>query len=109
MQIVLTLRTYLVSDLQNPLVKIPIWQDTHIYETQISGETVLHKVYEVYVVYKQGPTGIEPRYCRKRMNLYMRYLLCQYSYLKLLGLILIMLMVIMFQMLIIAVVIQGIQ
>ena len=51
MQIVLTLRTYLVSDLQNPLVKIPIWQDTHIYETQISGETVLHKVYEVYVVY----------------------------------------------------------
>ena len=43
------------------------------------------------------------------MNLYMRYLLCQYSYLKLLGLIMIMLMVIMFQMLIIAVVIQGIQ
>ena len=59
MQIVLTLRTYLVSDLQNPLVKIPIWQDTHIYETQISAETVLHKVYEVYVVYKQGRTGIE--------------------------------------------------
>ena len=27
MQIVLTLRTYLVSDLQNPHVKIPIWQD----------------------------------------------------------------------------------
>ena len=60
MQIVLTLRTYLVSDLQNPLIKIPIWQDTHIYETQISGEIVLHKVYEDYVVYKQGPTGIEP-------------------------------------------------
>ena len=43
------------------------------------------------------------------MNLYMGYLLRQYNYLKLLGLILIMLMVIMFQMLIIAVVIQGIQ
>ena len=43
------------------------------------------------------------------MNLYMGYLLCQYNYLKLLGLILIMLMVIMFQMLIIAEVIQGIQ
>ena len=42
MQIVLTLKTYLVSDLQNPLIKITIWQDTHIYETQISGETVLH-------------------------------------------------------------------
>ena len=60
MQIVFTLKTYLVSDLQNPLIKIPIWQDTHIYETQISGEIVLHKVYEVYIVYKQGPAGIEP-------------------------------------------------
>ena len=60
MQIVLTLKTYFVSDLQNPLIKIPIWQDTHIYETQISGETVLHKVYEVYIVYKQGSAGIEP-------------------------------------------------
>ena len=59
MQIVLTLKTYLVSDLQNPLIKIPIWQDTHTYETQISGGTVLHKVYEVHVVYKQGHTGIE--------------------------------------------------
>ena len=60
MQIVLTLKIYLVSDLQNPFIKIPIWQDTHIYETRITGETVLHKVYEVYIVYKQGPTGIEP-------------------------------------------------
>ena len=59
MQIVLTLKTYLVSDLQNPPIKIPIWQDTHTYETQISGGTVLHKVYEVYIVYKQGSTGIE--------------------------------------------------
>ena len=59
MKIVLTLKTYLVSDLQNPLIKIPIWQDTHTYETQISGGTVLHKVYEVHVVYKQAPTGIE--------------------------------------------------
>ena len=59
MQIVLTLKTYLVSDLQNPFIKIPLWQDTHTYETQISGGAVLHKVYEVYIVYKQGPTGIE--------------------------------------------------
>ena len=33
--------------------------DTHIYQTQISGVTVLQKVYEVYVVYKQGSTGLE--------------------------------------------------
>ena len=61
MQIVLTLKTCLVSDLQNPLVKILIWQDTHVYETQILGEAVLHKVYEVHIVYRQGLTGIEPR------------------------------------------------
>ena len=61
MQIVLTLKTYLVSDLQNPFIKIPLWQDTHTYETQISGGTVLHKVYEVHIIYKQGPTGIEPK------------------------------------------------
>ena len=58
MQIILTLRTYLVDYLQNPHVKIPIWQDTHVYETQISGVTVLQKVYGVYVVYKQGSTGL---------------------------------------------------
>ena len=61
MQIVLTLKTYLVSDLQNPLIKIPIWQDIHTYETQISGGTVFHKVYEVHVVYKKGSTGIETK------------------------------------------------
>ena len=43
------------------------------------------------------------------MNLHMGYLLCQYSSLKLLGLILIALMVIKFYMLVIALAIQGIQ
>ena len=43
MQIVLTLKVYLVNDLQNPHIKIPIWQDTHVYETQISGVTVLQR------------------------------------------------------------------
>ena len=43
------------------------------------------------------------------MNAYMGYLLCQYSSLKLLELILVALMVAMFYMLVIAVAIQGIQ
>ena len=43
------------------------------------------------------------------MNAYVEYLLCQYSSLKLLELILIALMVAMFYILIITVVIQGIQ
>ena len=46
------------DDLQNPHVRIPIWQDTHLYKKQISGITVLHKVFEVYVMYKQGSTGL---------------------------------------------------
>ena len=58
MQVVLTLRTYLVDKLQDPHIKIPIWQDTHMYETQISGVTVLHKVFEVYIIYKQEPAGL---------------------------------------------------
>ena len=43
------------------------------------------------------------------MNAYIGYLLCQYSSLKLLELILVALMVAMFYMLVIAVAIQGIQ
>ena len=67
MQIILTLRIYMVDDLQNPNIKILIWQDTHIYETQISGVTVLQKVYKVYVVYKQGSTGLgcDTRFIKK--------------------------------------------
>ena len=67
MQIVLTLKVYLVNELQNPHIRIPIWQDTHVYETQISGITALQKVCEVYVVYKQGSTGLgcETRFIEK--------------------------------------------
>ena len=67
MQIVLTLKVYLVNDLQNPHIKIPIWQDTHVYLTQISGITMLKKVYDVYVVYKQGSTclGCDTRFIEK--------------------------------------------
>ena len=59
MQILLTLRIYLVDDLQNPRIAIPIWQDTHLITTQVLGIVMLHKVFEVYVMYKQGTTGFE--------------------------------------------------
>ena len=59
MQIVLTLGIYLVNDLQNPRVKIPIWQDTHIYETQISGVTVLQKVYESMLFINKGLQALD--------------------------------------------------
>ena len=67
MQIVLTLKVYLVNELQNPHIRIPIWQDTHVYEMQISEITALQKVFEVYVVYKQGSTGLgcETRFIEK--------------------------------------------
>ena len=59
MQILLTLRIYLVDNLQNPHIAIPIWQDTHLMVTQVLGIVMLHKVFEVYVMYKQGTTGFE--------------------------------------------------
>ena len=59
MQILLTLRIYLVDDLQNPHIAIPIWRDTHLIVTQVLGIVMLHKVFEVYVTYKQGTTGFE--------------------------------------------------
>ena len=59
MQILLTLRIYLVDDLQNPRIAIPIWQDTHLIATQVFGIEMLHKAFEVYVMYKQGTTGFE--------------------------------------------------
>ena len=59
MQILLTLRIYLVDDLQNPHIAIPIWQDTHLIAIQVLGIVMLHKVFEVYVMYKQGTTGFE--------------------------------------------------
>ena len=67
MQIVLTLKVYLVNELQNPHIRIPIWQDTHVYETQILGITALQKVFDVYIVYKQGSTGLgcETRFIEK--------------------------------------------
>ena len=57
MQILLTLRIYVVDDLQNPRVVIPIWQDTHLIMTQVLGIVMPHKVFVVYVMYKQGSTG----------------------------------------------------
>ena len=59
MQILLTLRIYLVDNLQNPCIAIPICQDTHLIATQVLGIVMLHKVIEVYVMYKQGTMGFE--------------------------------------------------
>ena len=59
MQILQTLRIYLVDDLQNPCIAIPICQDTHLIPTQVLGIVMLHKVFEVYVMYKQGTMGFE--------------------------------------------------
>ena len=57
MQILLTLRIFLVDDLYNPQIIIPIWQD--IGDSNILGIVILHKVFVVYVKYKQGATGFE--------------------------------------------------
>ena len=59
MQILLTLRIYLVDDLYNPHIIIPICQDTHMIVHPVMGIVILHKVFVVYVKYRQGATGFE--------------------------------------------------
>ena len=59
MQILLTLRIFLVDDLYNPKIIIPIWQDTHLIVHQLMGIVILHKVFVVYVKYRQGAAGFE--------------------------------------------------
>ena len=59
MQILLTLRIFLVDDLYNPQIIIPIWQDTHLIVHQLMRIVILHKVFVVYVKYRQGAAGFE--------------------------------------------------
>ena len=55
MKIALTLNTYLVPNVDNPIVRIPIWQETS--ETHIIGDIIVEKILTVYIAYKEA---VEP-------------------------------------------------
>ena len=41
MKVVVTLKTYLVPNVDNPMVRIPIWQDTQTFKTPIIGDLTI--------------------------------------------------------------------
>ena len=60
MKIVVTLKTYLVPNVDNPIVKIPMWQETQTFETHIIGDLTIEKTLIVYVAYKEDNGNIVP-------------------------------------------------
>ena len=60
MKIVVTLKTYLVPNVDNPIVRIPIWQEAQTFETHIIGDFTIEKTLTVYVAYKEGNGNIVP-------------------------------------------------
>ena len=60
MKIVLTLNTYLVPNVDNPIVRIPIWQETQTFETHIIRDFTVEKILTFYVAYKEDNRTIVP-------------------------------------------------
>ena len=60
MKIVLTLNTYLVPNVDNPIVRIPIWQEMQTFETHIIGDIIVEKILTVYIAYKEDNGIIIP-------------------------------------------------
>ena len=49
MKIALTLNTYLVPNVDNPIIRIPIWQETQTFETHINGDITIERILIVYI------------------------------------------------------------
>ena len=60
MKIALTLNVYLVPNVNNPLIRIPIWQEMQTVETHIIGDIIVEKILMVYVAYKEDNGTIVP-------------------------------------------------
>ena len=44
MKIALTLNTYLVPNVDNSIIRIPIWQEMQTFETHIIGDITIEKI-----------------------------------------------------------------
>ena len=51
---------YLVPNIGNPTIRIPIWQETRTFETHIIGDIAVEKILIVYVAYKEDNGTIVP-------------------------------------------------
>ena len=61
MKIALTLNTYLIPNVYNPIIRIPIWQETQTFETHIIGDITIEKILIVYVAYRENNRTIVPK------------------------------------------------
>ena len=52
MKIALTLNMYLVPNVDNPIIRILMWQETQTFEIHIIGDVTIEKILIVYVAYK---------------------------------------------------------
>ena len=60
MKIALTLNTYLVPNINNPIIRIPIWQKMQTFEICIIGDITVEKILIAYVAYKEDNGTIVP-------------------------------------------------
>ena len=60
MKIALTLNTYLVPNIDKPIVRIPIWQEMQTFETHVIGDIIVERILKVYVAYKEDNGTIVP-------------------------------------------------
>ena len=60
MKIALTLNTYLVPNIDNPIDRIPIWQEMQTFETHIIRDIIVEKILIVYIFYKEDNGTIVP-------------------------------------------------
>ena len=51
---------YLVPNVDNPIVRIPIWQEMQTFEMHVIGDFTIEKTVTVYVAYKEDNGNIEP-------------------------------------------------
>ena len=49
-----------MSNVDNPIVRIPIWQEMQTFETHIIGDFTVEKTLTVYVAYKEDNGTIVP-------------------------------------------------
>ena len=64
MKIALTLNMYLVPNVDNPIIRIPIWQETQTFKTHIIGDITIEKILIVYIANKEnnGTIVLEVRF-----------------------------------------------
>ena len=56
----MTLNIYLVPNVYNPIIRIPIWQETQTFETHIIRDITVEKILVVYIAYREDNGTIVP-------------------------------------------------